>query len=46
MEELAALLAAGKLAPIVDRCFPLGEVHEALRLLQSGRALGRILLTP
>lgn len=46
MEELAALLADGKLAPIIDRCFPLGEVHAALRLLQSGRAMGRILLTP
>lgn len=46
LEELAGLMAAGKLTPIVDRCLPLAEAKEALRRLQEGRALGKILLVP
>ena len=42
---LTNLLASGKLRPIIDRAFPLPEIREAMRHLQSGDARGRIVLT-
>jgi NADPH:quinone reductase-like Zn-dependent oxidoreductase len=39
------LLAAGKLTPVVDSTYPLAEVREAIRRLESGGALGRVVLT-
>jgi NADPH:quinone reductase len=38
------LLAAGKLRPIVYSVFPLAEVAEAHRLMESSRHIGKILL--
>ncbi|HYW24907.1 MAG TPA: NAD(P)-dependent alcohol dehydrogenase [Terriglobales bacterium] len=43
---LRALLDAGSLTPLVGRTFPLGEVPAALRSLQEGRVLGRIVINP
>jgi NADPH:quinone reductase-like Zn-dependent oxidoreductase len=43
---LKALLASGKLAPIIVKRFPLDEVPAAMRHLQEGRVLGRIVITP
>lgn len=43
--ELADLLADGRITPVIDRAFPLGEVTAALRHLVSGAARGRIVLT-
>lgn len=45
MAVLGELLAAGKLTPVIDRTFSLSEVPAALRYLQEGRALGRIVIT-
>jgi len=46
MAVLADLAVAGHLRPVLDRSYPLDEVAAALRLLQSGKAHGRIVLTP
>lgn len=46
MPVLQELLASGKLTPVIDRVYPLGEVTQALRHLQSGEARGKIILTP
>lgn len=46
LEELARLLESGKLTPWVDKCYPLAEIHAAMQRLQSGRGLGKILITP
>ena len=46
MTALKEFLEAGKLTPVIDRTYPLKEVPEAMRYLQGGRALGRIILTP
>ena len=46
METLAELLAAGKLTPVIDRTYALEEVPDAMRLLVSGRARGRIIVVP
>ena len=45
MKELADLIEAGLLTPVVARTFPLEEVAEAIRYLESGRAAGRVVLT-
>lgn len=46
MAILGALLEAGKLTPIIGRAFELGDTSRALRHLQSGDAIGRIVITP
>lgn len=46
MAVLRELLETGKLTPIIDQVFPLGEVSRALRRLESGDAIGRIVIVP
>lgn len=46
MAVLTAFLEAGKLTPIIDRTYPLSEVPEAMRYMQSGNARGKIIITP
>jgi len=42
---LKELLEAGKITPVIDRTFPLSEVPEAMRYLESGQALGKVIIT-
>lgn len=47
-EDVAALvelIEAGKIAPVIDRRYPLDEVADALRYLKEGRARGKIVIT-
>jgi NADPH:quinone reductase-like Zn-dependent oxidoreductase len=46
MALLAELLQEGKVTPVIDRAYPLEEVREAMRRLQEGTAIGRIIVTP
>ena len=39
------LIEAGTVTPVIDRTFPLGEVPEAMRYLESGRATGKVVIT-
>lgn len=39
------LLAAGKVKPVIDRTYPLGQVPEALRYLEEGHAKGKVVIT-
>jgi NADPH:quinone reductase-like Zn-dependent oxidoreductase len=39
------LIEAGKITPVIDRTFPLSEVPEAMRYLESGRAQGKLVIT-
>ncbi|MBK9052301.1 MAG: NAD(P)-dependent alcohol dehydrogenase [Chloroflexi bacterium] len=39
------LLEAGQVVPVIDRCYPLSEVSEALRYLGEGHARGKIVIT-
>jgi len=39
------LLEAGKVVPIIDRCYPLSEAAEALRYLGEGHARGKVVIT-
>ena len=42
---LAELFEARKVVPVIDRRYPLGEVPEALRYLEEGHALGKVVIT-
>jgi NADPH:quinone reductase-like Zn-dependent oxidoreductase len=42
---LKDLLATGKIAPIVDRRYPLGNVAEAIAYLEAGHARGKVVIT-
>jgi NADPH:quinone reductase-like Zn-dependent oxidoreductase len=46
VDALRALVAAGKVKPAIDRQFPLGEVVDALRYVDEGRARGKVVITP
>ena len=42
---LKELLEAGKVVPVIDRCYPLAETAEAIRYLETGRAKGKVVIT-
>lgn len=39
------LIEAGKVVPVIDKCYPLPETAEALRYLQAGHARGKVVIT-
>ena len=43
---ITSLIAEGKVAPQIDRTFPLEHVAEALRYVDDGRARGKVLVVP
>ena len=45
MDFLTELFEAGKVVPVIDRRCPLSEVPEALRYLEEGHALGKVVIT-
>jgi NADPH:quinone reductase-like Zn-dependent oxidoreductase len=45
LEALSALIEDGKLTPILGATFPLAQAADALRLLDSGRARGKIAIS-
>jgi NADPH:quinone reductase-like Zn-dependent oxidoreductase len=44
LELVTELCAAGKIAPVIDRRFPLSEVPDALRYLGEGRSKGKVVI--
>jgi len=42
---LTEFIKAGKVTPVIDRCYPLSEVAEALRYFGEGHAQGKIVIT-
>jgi NADPH:quinone reductase-like Zn-dependent oxidoreductase len=42
---LKDLLEAGKVKPLIERCYPLSETAEAARYLEEGHAQGKIVIT-
>lgn len=42
---LATLMAEGKVTPVVDRRYPVAEIEEAMRYLETGRARGKVVIT-
>ena len=39
------LLEAGKVVPVIERSYPLGETAEAIRYLEEGHARGKVVIT-
>jgi NADPH:quinone reductase-like Zn-dependent oxidoreductase len=39
------LIEAGKVTPVIDRCYPLSEVAEAFRYVEEGHAQGKVVIT-
>ncbi len=46
LEELAQLVKAGKVKPVVSKVYPLEDVNKALEELQRGQILGRAVIKP
>jgi NADPH:quinone reductase-like Zn-dependent oxidoreductase len=45
MGFLEELFEAGDVVPVIDRCYPLGKVPEALKYLEEGLALGKVVIS-
>jgi NADPH:quinone reductase-like Zn-dependent oxidoreductase len=45
LEMLRQLLETGKVMPVIDRCYALDQVPDALRYLETGRAKGKVIIT-
>lgn len=39
------LLETGKVAPVIDRRYPLSDVPDAIRYLEEGHARGKVVIT-
>ena len=39
------LLEAGKVVPVIDRCYPFSEVADSIRYLETGHAQGKVVIT-
>lgn len=44
-DDMAAHMATWALRPVIDKVFPVDQVHDALRLMQAGGHFGKICLT-
>jgi NADPH:quinone reductase-like Zn-dependent oxidoreductase len=42
---LAGLIEEGRIVPVVDRTYPLDQIEEAMRYLETGRARGKVVIT-
>jgi NADPH:quinone reductase-like Zn-dependent oxidoreductase len=45
LQTLREIIEAGKLAPLIDRTYPLGEVPEAMRHLEAGHTRGKLVIS-
>ena len=45
LDFLIALFEDGKVVPVIDKCFPLSEVAEALRYFGEGHKQGKVVIT-
>ena len=45
LQALKVLIESGKVSPVIDRTYRLGEVPEAIRYLEKGHPLGKIVIS-
>jgi 2-desacetyl-2-hydroxyethyl bacteriochlorophyllide A dehydrogenase len=46
LAALMALIAAGKIKPVIDKMLPLDEAREGLRLIADREVIGKVVVTP
>jgi NADPH:quinone reductase-like Zn-dependent oxidoreductase len=44
LNVLADLMQSGKVTPVIDRTYPLSEIREAVRYVETGRARGKVII--
>jgi NADPH:quinone reductase-like Zn-dependent oxidoreductase len=44
LQVVTDLIEAGKVMPVIDRTYPLGEASQAMRYLEAGHARGKIVI--
>jgi NADPH:quinone reductase-like Zn-dependent oxidoreductase len=44
LEEIAGLIDAGRIRPVVDRVFPFAETAQALDYVATGRTKGKVVI--
>ena len=42
---LAQLATDGRITPVIDRSYPLAEIAEAIRHVETGKARGKVVVT-
>jgi NADPH:quinone reductase-like Zn-dependent oxidoreductase len=42
---LGELLSDGKIASVIDQCYPLGEIADAIRYVEGTHAQGKVVIT-
>ena len=45
LDDVRELIEAGKVVPVIDRCFPLEELPDALEYYAQGRSRGKVVIT-
>jgi NADPH:quinone reductase-like Zn-dependent oxidoreductase len=45
LDYMTELIEAGKIVPVIDRCYPLKQVPEAIKYLGEGHAKGKLVIT-
>jgi NADPH:quinone reductase-like Zn-dependent oxidoreductase len=45
LAALQALVTSGAVTPVIDRCFPLSDISEAIRYVEAGHARGKVIIT-
>ncbi len=45
LEFIASLIEAGKVTPVIDRTYPLTDIHDAIRHVEEGHTRGKVVIT-